>query len=74
MSIEAIFQNGVFKPLSAVSLPDNQRVQLEVKSLEPQDFQAWLAEVKQTHEQIIRQRGFFPDSAPDIAADRVSHE
>lgn len=31
--IEAIYQNGVFRPLKEVRLPENQRVQLSVQSL-----------------------------------------
>jgi hypothetical protein len=31
-TIEAIYQNGVFKPLGAVTLPENQRVTVVVAS------------------------------------------
>ncbi len=31
--IEAIYQNGVFRPLKDVGLPENQRVRLSVQSL-----------------------------------------
>jgi predicted DNA-binding antitoxin AbrB/MazE fold protein len=31
--IEAIYQNGVFKPLGAVGLPENERVRLRIESV-----------------------------------------
>lgn len=68
--VEAIYQNGVFKPLSNVGLSENQRVRLSVAPLDAGDAQAWLGRVQQRHQQIIAQRGYFPDSTPDIAEDR----
>lgn len=68
--IEAIYQNGVFKPLEGVRLPENQRVRLSVQPLEARDAKAWLAGVQQRQQQIIAERGYFPDSTTDIAEDR----
>lgn len=73
-SIEAIYQGGVFKPLSTVDLCENQRVRLEFQSLEENPARAWLAEVQQLQQKIIAERGYFPDSAADIAADRGRDE
>lgn len=72
--IEAIFQNGVFKPVKEVNLPENQRVFLSIQSPNGQDVAAWLTEVQEHHRQIVFTRGYFPDSTPDIAADRVRDE
>lgn len=66
----AIYQNGVFKPLAEVGLTENQRVRLSFQALEPADPATWLAMVQQQQQEIIADRGFFPDSAPDIAEDR----
>ena len=68
--VEAIYQNGMFKPLEEVRLPENQRVRLSVQPLEAGDARAWLAEVQELRQRIIAQRGYFPDSAADIAEDR----
>jgi predicted DNA-binding antitoxin AbrB/MazE fold protein len=64
------YQNGVFKPLQDVRLPDNRRVRLSIQPLEGADVRAWLAEVQEMRQRIIAERGCFPDSAPNIAEDR----
>lgn len=69
--VEAIYQNGVFKPVGAVSLRENERVRLSIQPMEGKDILGWLAQVQQHRERIIARRGAFPDSAPDIAADRL---
>ncbi len=68
--VDAIYQNGVFKPLQDVGLPENQRVRLSVQPIEASDVRAWLAEVQELQQRIIAERGYFPDSAVDIAEDR----
>jgi predicted DNA-binding antitoxin AbrB/MazE fold protein len=71
--VDAIYQNGVFKPLQELGLPENQRVRLSVQPVEAGDVQAWrawLVRVEERHQRIIAERGYFPDSTPDIAEDR----
>ena len=68
--VDAIYQNGVFKPLQDVGLPENQRVRLSVQPVEAGDVQAWLAEVREMRQRLIAGRGYFPDSTLDIAEDR----
>ena len=68
--VDAIYQNGVFKPLQDVGLPENQRVRLSVQPVEASDARTWLARVEERHQRIIAERGYFPDSTPDIAEDR----
>ena len=68
--VEAIYQNGVFKPLQDVELAENQRVQLTVQPVKGSDVRAWLAEVQELRQRIIAERGYFPDSTADIAEDR----
>jgi predicted DNA-binding antitoxin AbrB/MazE fold protein len=68
--IDAIYQNGVFRPLQDVGLAENQRVRLSVQPIDASDVRGWLAEVKEMRQSIIAQRGYFPDSADEIAEDR----
>jgi predicted DNA-binding antitoxin AbrB/MazE fold protein len=68
--VDAIYQNGVFKPLQDVGLTENQRVRLNVQPLPVADVAAWLAEVQEMQRRIIAERGYFPDSTLDIAEDR----
>ena len=71
--VDAIFQNGVFKPLQESGLPENQRVRLSVEPVEAGDVRAWgawLAKVQERKQRIIAERGYFPDSTLDFAEDR----
>ena len=72
--IDAVYQNGVFKPLQAVPCQENQRVRLSIQPVEVSDVQNWLADVQRLQQQIIAKRGCFPDSSGDIAADRARDE
>lgn len=68
--VDAIYQDGVFKPLQTVELPENRRVRLSIQPVEAGNARAWLDEVRQFQQQLIAERGYFPDSALDIAEDR----
>jgi predicted DNA-binding antitoxin AbrB/MazE fold protein len=70
--IEAVYRDGVFKPLADVELGlhENQRVRLHVEPIEAGTSRAWLEDVRQLHRAILDRRGPLPDSAPSIAADR----
>ena len=68
--IDAIYRDGVFKPLQQVEFQENQRVRLSIQPVEPADVRAWLAGVQAMQQRIVAERGHFPDSAPDIAEDR----
>ena len=72
--IEAIYQGGVFNPLGAVALHENQRVRLNVESVEGNDVRSWLDDVQRLQQPIVAARGHFPDSTPDIAMDRSRDE
>jgi predicted DNA-binding antitoxin AbrB/MazE fold protein len=73
-AVEAIYQGGVFKPVGKVHLPENQRVILDIRTSTAEDAANWLAEVQESQRRIVAARGHFPDSTPDIAADRVRDE
>ena len=68
--VEAIYQNGVFKPVGEVTLPENQRVRLEVRPIVTTDFHAWLERVREHQQQIVAEYSVLPDSTPIIAEDR----
>jgi len=65
--IEAIFQDGVFKPLGQVALSQNQRVRLTVEAMPRGDVLTWLEEVRKGHATMIAARGYLSDSTPGIA-------
>jgi len=69
--IEAIYQGGVFKPLTEVKLPENQRVTIDVQPVEPEDLGTWLVRVQERHRRFIEEHGYLPDSTPGIAEDRM---
>lgn len=69
--VEAIYRHGVFEPLAPVELPEDQRVRLNIEPVPNHALQAWLEEAQALQQDIIKQHGVLPDSAPDIAADRL---
>lgn len=71
-TIEAIYQNGVFRPLSGVRVAENQRVWLRVQVVPTsEESLAWMQRRIVDHEQFVASHGYLPDSTPDIAADRM---
>jgi predicted DNA-binding antitoxin AbrB/MazE fold protein len=73
-TVDAIYQGGVLKLLQEVDLRENQRVRLAIQPIEHESVRAWLAEVQQLQQRIIAERGYFPDSTSDFAADRHRDE
>jgi predicted DNA-binding antitoxin AbrB/MazE fold protein len=69
-TIEAIYENGVFKPVQPVSLPERQRVQIDVRPVAAASITSWLAEARQLRDRIAARVGVLPDSTPEIAEDR----
>jgi predicted DNA-binding antitoxin AbrB/MazE fold protein len=69
--IEAIFQDGVFRPLGQVFLPNRQRVRLDFCAVEEPDVRMWLDEVQSLQRRVLDSGRVFPDSTLDIAVDRA---
>jgi predicted DNA-binding antitoxin AbrB/MazE fold protein len=69
--VDAIYQGGVFRPLEPVAFSENQRVALNVESIDKQDALAWAKRVSQSREEAASRYGILPDSAIDIATDRM---
>jgi predicted DNA-binding antitoxin AbrB/MazE fold protein len=70
-TIEAVYQDGVFKPVGDVALRENQRVRLSIQPVEPTEILDWLRRAQALRQQILERRGPFPDSTPEIAEDRL---
>lgn len=68
--VEAVYEGGVFKPLGPVSLPEKQRVRLNVEPVLPADLLAWLEQIQKRQREFVEQHGYLPDSTSDIAEDR----
>ena len=69
-AIDAIYQNGVFRPLEDVPFAENERVRLSVQTMDRDDARSWLERVRQRQQRILARRGHFSDSALEIAEDR----
>jgi predicted DNA-binding antitoxin AbrB/MazE fold protein len=69
-TVEAIFENGVFKPVTPVALPEKQRVQIDVRPVTAFDLTSWLAQTQKRQRAIVARGGVLQDSTLDIAADR----
>lgn len=69
--IEAIYHHGVFEPLAPVNLREEQRVQLSFEPTNGATPQAWLNDVQTLQAAIVERQGVLPDSASEIAADRM---
>lgn len=69
--VEAIYRHGVFEPLEPVNLREEQRVQLSYEPANGQTPQAWLHQVQAVQADIVCRQGVLPDSAAEIAADRM---
>ncbi len=73
-SIDAIYQDGVFKPLGKVDFAENERVHLTINRIAtPENWQTWLERVRKHRQEVLDRRGGLPlpDSTPDIAEDRM---
>jgi predicted DNA-binding antitoxin AbrB/MazE fold protein len=69
--VDAIYDDGVFKPLEPVNLQNQQRVRLSIQTFDKEYVEQWLAEAQKLKDAIKKRVGVLPDSAPDIAADRL---
>lgn len=63
MTIHAIYENGVFRPLEAIELPEKCEVELSVQPKKADDNRPLLRLLE-----IARQFPDDPDSPPDMAA------
>jgi predicted DNA-binding antitoxin AbrB/MazE fold protein len=69
--INAIYRHGVFQPLEPVEFHEEQRVRLSIEAATIQTPQEWLDQLKTLHAAVVARQGLLPDSATEIAADRL---
>jgi predicted DNA-binding antitoxin AbrB/MazE fold protein len=69
--VDAIYENGVFRPLEPVAMKEHERVALSVERIQKEDALAWLEETDRLRNRLAAKYGIFPDSTLDIAADRA---
>jgi predicted DNA-binding antitoxin AbrB/MazE fold protein len=68
--VEAVYEDGVFRPMKEVALPERQRVHLSIEPIRAEEAQAWLQRVRQRRQRLLEEHGCFPDGTADIAEDR----
>lgn len=68
ITIDAVYADGQFRPLTGVSLPENTRVRLTVQPLPT--WEEWLARVAEHREAMFAESGYCYDSTELVAADR----
>lgn len=73
--VDAIFEDGVFKPVGPVVLEEKQRVRLNiepVRNTSPEAAKAWMERARAMRQRHFQKYGqHLPDSTPDIAEDRM---
>ena len=52
-TIEAIYENGVFKPVEMVKLPEHERVELTIRELIPKKGLSWRGALKDRKESSV---------------------
>ncbi|MGD9564121.1 MAG: antitoxin family protein [Pyrinomonadaceae bacterium] len=68
-SVQAIFQNGLLRPLSPLDLPEDSIVEIDVKDVEPQqeDKYQWLAEFDEWTQNL-------ESGLPALSLEQISRE
>lgn len=74
--IEAIFENGVFRPIDTVSLPDHLRVTLVVKPNTPPrvDDPEFIARQRRAAARLNAKLEGLPDNSPDDGLSSADHD
>lgn len=73
--VDAVFQNGVFKPIQPVQLSENENVRLVVQSQSSQQAALdWLKQLRATRQELRQKYGSLPDSLALITEERSGDE
>ncbi len=70
MIVDAIYADGVFKPVQSVALPENESVRITVESNSKLSSAEWMKRVREFRRKIEAKYGVLPDSTEVIRADR----
>ena len=70
-TIEAIYQNGVFKPLHDVQVAENERVTLTLQTTTKEAALEWFRKRAEEQDRFVAERGYLTGSTEDIAEDRM---
>jgi predicted DNA-binding antitoxin AbrB/MazE fold protein len=73
-TIEAVYEDGVFRPLGEVQCKEHERVRITIEVADRTHSASWLDAVRDFQRQVIANHGVLPDSTADIANDRRRHE
>lgn len=73
MTVRAIFENGVFKPSTAVSLPEHAEVELEIASVNAAHDPERREAIRRVHD-VLALRFDDPELPPDLAARHNEHQ
>lgn len=77
LQIQAIFENGVFKPLTEVAPPEHQRVVLKVENGEASEGtheNETVAQQKRAMEELDAEVDRLPDNSPDDGFSSEDHD
>jgi len=71
-TVEAIYENGLLRPLTALPLKEHQRVTVTVaeRQFDKEAMLAWLKQAAASREKMREKHGFLPDSTLSIREDR----
>lgn len=71
-TVEAIYENGLLRPLTALPLKEHQRVTVTVaeRQFDKEAMLAWLKRTAALRQSIREQFGTLPDSTLSIREDR----
>lgn len=70
--VEAIYENGVLRPLSPLGLDEHEHVTVVIQPAKSgrRSKLAWLDELREHRRKLQDKYGVFPDSTQSIAEDR----
>ncbi|HUQ72356.1 MAG TPA: antitoxin family protein [Planctomycetaceae bacterium] len=71
-TVEAIYENGVLRPLQPLPLKEDQRVTVTVEEPQPDQeaMRAWLERLAASRARMREKHGELPDSTLSIREDR----
>ena len=71
-TVEAIYEDGMFKPVGTVLLANKQPVRLTIEVMEKPKLpiNEWFEQTREFRESMRAKYGTFPDSTESIAEDR----